>query len=127
MLHRHLFIGVNGQGELYTCGNKEVEAVKDSNKKYEVIEWRLNKEVKMLDLTNKKSELVKFFLFKKESNNAREYLLPNFISQCAKFHGISGIMVTSTIDISITNYVFFDFEKKWFDCINLTYDVTPSI
>jgi len=127
----HGRFNVNGQGELYTCGNKEValkeiNAVKDSHKKYEIIEWRLNKKVKMLDLTNNDSELVKYCLFKRESNNAQEYLLPNFIAQCAKYNGISGIKIKSTIDISITNYIFFDFEKKWFDFIDLAHDVTLS-
>ena len=121
---------VNGQGELYTCDNKdtalkEVGAVNDMDKVYEIIEWKLNKEVKMLDLSNKDSELVKFCLFKKVSNNSQEYILPNFLAQCAKYHGINGIKVNSTIDGAHSNYVFFDFENKWFEFIDLKFNVIP--
>ncbi|MDN3362218.1 RES family NAD+ phosphorylase [Priestia megaterium] len=124
----HGRFNVKGQGELYTCENKdvalkEIGAINQVNKKYEIAEWKLIQEVRLLDLTNKDSELVKFCLFKKISHNAQEYILPNFLAQCAKYHNINGIKVSSTIDERYNNYIFFDFENRWFKLLELRYDI----
>ncbi|PFW45161.1 RES family NAD+ phosphorylase, partial [Priestia megaterium] len=127
----HGRFNVKGQGELYTCESenvalKEIGAINQVNKKYEIAEWKLIQEVRLLDLTNKDSELVKFCLFKKISHNAQEYILPNFLAQCAKYHHINGIKVSSTIDERYNNYIFFDFENRWFNLLDLKYDIRAN-
>ncbi|TRZ39384.1 RES domain-containing protein (plasmid) [Niallia circulans] len=108
---------VVGQGELYTCNNKEVailECAKDKTTTVDVIEWELQETVKMIDLTDKKSPLVQYCSFSAETSSGLEYLVPNFIAQCAKSKGITGIVFPSTLNSEFYNYVFFDYQKKWF-------------
>ncbi|WP_255255918.1 RES family NAD+ phosphorylase, partial [Bacillus toyonensis] len=117
-----------GQGELYTCEDrdvalKEVNNIANSDLVYDIVEWKLNESVKMLDLSNSTSPLVQYCSFTKTSQNGQEYFLPNFLAQCAKYHGISGIRYKSIASSNALNYVFFDFEKKWFSSISLT----PSV
>nr|WP_279391932.1 RES family NAD+ phosphorylase [Virgibacillus halodenitrificans] len=124
----HGRFNVKGHGELYTCENKdvalkEIGAINQVNKKYEIAEWKLIQEVRLLDLTNENSELVKFCLFKRISHNAQEYILPNFLAQCAKYHHINGIKVSSTVDERYNNYIFFDFENRWFNLLEMKYNI----
>ena len=123
----HGRFNVKGQGELYTCDNKEIalKEISSSDKdcRYEIIEWKLIQTVFLLDLTDNHSPLVKYCSFKKQSNNEQEYILPNFIAQCTKFHEITGIKFSSVVEPNVNNYVFYDYEKKWFEFINMDIDV----
>jgi RES domain-containing protein len=116
-----------GQGELYTCENKNVAlkevASNDQDLRYDIIEWKLEKSLNVLDLASSDSPLVQYCSFEKTSKNGQEYLLPNFLAQCAKYHGISGIRYKSVANPAVLNYVFFDFEKKWFSRVNLETDI----
>ncbi|WP_223702744.1 RES family NAD+ phosphorylase [Sutcliffiella deserti] len=110
-----------GQGELYACNNKEVaimECAKDNQTTVDVIEWELNENVSLIDLTDKESPLVQYCSFSAETSSGLEYLVPNFIAQCAKSRGITGIVFQSTQVESALNYVFFDYQKNWFKTIN---------
>ena len=113
---------VVGQGELYTCNNKEVaiiECAKDKTTTVDVIEWELLETVKMIDLTDKKSPLLQYCSFSAETSSGLEYLVPNFIAQCAKSKGITGIVFPSTLNSEFYNYVFFDYQKSWFRLVTL--------
>ncbi|MFJ9960525.1 RES family NAD+ phosphorylase [Streptomyces avermitilis] len=113
---------VVGQGELYTCDNKEIairECVKDKDTTFDVIDWELIEPVKMIDLTNKKHPLVEFCTYSLESSSGLDYLVPNFIAQCAKSKGITGIVYRSKFNDDVYNYVFFDYQYNWFRLVSL--------
>ncbi|MGD6870599.1 RES family NAD+ phosphorylase [Sutcliffiella horikoshii] len=110
-----------GQGELYACNNKEVaimECAKDNQTTVDVIEWELKENISLIDLTDNESPLVQYCSFSAETSSGLEYLVPNFIAQCAKSRGITGIVFRSTQAESALNYVFFDYQKNWFRTIN---------
>ncbi|WP_255285602.1 RES family NAD+ phosphorylase, partial [Bacillus wiedmannii] len=127
----HGRFNVIGQGELYTCSSGEIAlkevAVENPDYRYDIIEWELLQPVSLLDLSSYDSPLVQYSSFEKTTSNKQEYLLPNFLSQCAKYHGITGIRYKSIVDNSEMNYVFFDFEKKWFKTINLQVNVEYKV
>jgi ribosome modulation factor len=109
---------VVGQGELYTCDNKDV-AVKECTKgittTVDVIEFELIEKIELIDLTDKVSPLVQYCSFSLDTSTGLEYLVPNFIAQCAKSKGIDGITFISNQDEKVLNYVFFDYKKGWFE------------
>ena len=116
-----------GHGELYVCDRKEVaikEVIsKDDELMYEIIEWRLEKTVKLLNLVQTNSPLSKYCSFHKNTPNGQEYLIPNFIAQCAKHQKITGIRYNSVHDDKAMNYVFFDFEENWFNTLRIDVDL----
>ncbi|MBU8879228.1 RES family NAD+ phosphorylase [Bacillus sp. FJAT-29790] len=117
-----------GQGELYTCDTKEValsEIVSDNpNLRYDIIEWQLMQPVGLLDLSDSESPLVQYCSFEKKTPNRQEYLLPNFLAQCAKYYGIYGIIYKSVAHPYALNYVFFDYEQRWFNTVDMEIDKT---
>lgn len=123
----HGRFNVIGQGELYTCSSRNVAlkeiAVESSDLSYDIIKWKLNQPVRLLDLSSYDSLLVQYTSFDMSTSNKQEYLIPNFLSQCVKFHGITGIRYKSITDSNAKNYVFFDFEKRWFETINMEVDI----
>ena len=123
----HGRFNVNGQGELYTCESKEVALMEitsnNSEVRYELIEWKLNENVQLLEFTDADSPLIKYCSFQKQTKNNQEYILPNFIAQCAKFHGITGIKYSSVVEPSSNNYVFLNFERTWFEKIKMENDL----
>ncbi|MGH1276637.1 RES family NAD+ phosphorylase, partial [Bacillus cereus] len=119
---------VVGQGELYTCDKKEIavkECVKEENVTVDVIEWELIENIKLIDLTDIDSPLVQYCSFSAVTSSGLEYLVPNFIAQCAKSKGIDGIVFISNQKSDALNYVFFDHQKKWFKTLGL-YEVISS-
>ncbi|MEH6940100.1 RES domain-containing protein, partial [Bacillus sp. JJ664] len=111
-----------GHGELYTCSNKEVavtECKKGNNDVIDVVEWEVLENLNLIDLTNKESPLVKYCSYNADTSLGLEYLVPNFISQCAKSKGITGLVHKSTKDENALNYVFFDYLEKWFRFVNM--------
>ncbi|WP_339229831.1 RES family NAD+ phosphorylase [Oceanobacillus sp. FSL K6-2867] len=123
----HGRFNVIGQGELYTCSSRNVAlkeiAIESSDLRYDIIEWKLIQPVRLLDLSGYDSPLVQYTSFEMSTSNKQEYLIPNFLSQCVKFHGITGIRYKSIAESNATNYVFFDFEKRWFETINMEVDI----
>ncbi|MGG0090967.1 RES domain-containing protein [Bacillus altitudinis] len=117
-----------GHGELYTCNVKEValnEIVSDDpNLIYDIIEWKLTEPVKLLDLSDSGSPLVQYCSFEKSTQNGQEYLLPNFLAQCAKYHGVYGIIYESVVNPAALNYVFFDYQERWFNTVDMEFDKT---
>ncbi|MED1531692.1 RES domain-containing protein [Bacillus altitudinis] len=117
-----------GHGELYTCNVKEValnEIVSDDpNLRYDIIEWKLTEPVKLLDLSDSGSPLVQYCSFEKSTQNGQEYLLPNFLAQCAKYHGVYGIIYESVVNPAALNYVFFDYQERWFNTVDMEFDKT---
>ncbi|PEU04132.1 hypothetical protein CN527_04510 [Bacillus cereus] len=119
-----------GQGELYTCDVKKValsEVASDNpNLRYDVIEWQLSSPVKFLDLSNSQSPLVQYCSFEKTTQNGQEYIFPNFLAQCAKYHGVNGIVYRSVANPQALNYVFFDYEQSWFKTIDFEVDIEQT-
>jgi RES domain-containing protein len=116
-----------GHGELYVCDDKKTalqEAVSSENGiKYEIIEWKLEQTLNVIDLTTSTSPLSKYCNFQKKTLNGQEYIIPNFLAQCAKYHRIAGIRYNSVKDNNVNNYVFFDIKQEWFQPIKLDVDV----
>ena len=116
-----------GHGELYVCDSKKVaikEVVyKDEGLMYEIIEWKLKKPMKLIDLAQTNSPLSKYCSFHKNTPNGQEYLIPNFIAQCAKHQKITGIRYSSVHDNEAMNYVLFDFEENWFNTLRIDVDL----
>ncbi|MGG4446580.1 RES family NAD+ phosphorylase, partial [Brevibacillus porteri] len=111
-----------GHGELYTCDNKEtaIEELKVSSAScVDVVTWRLQTPLDVLDLVEVDSPLVRYCSYTKQTATNLEYLVPNFLSQCAKFVGIHGIRFRSNMNNQVINYVFFDFEHRYFKTVNL--------
>ncbi|MBG9775372.1 hypothetical protein ABD71_20550 [Brevibacillus laterosporus] len=109
---------VVGQGELYTCDSKDVaikECTKGTSTIVDVIELELIEKVHLIDLTDKVSPIVQYCSFSADTSHGLEYLVPNFIAQCAKSKGITGIVFSSTQNEDALNYVFFDYKKGWFE------------
>jgi hypothetical protein len=124
----HGRFNVNGQGELYTCESREVAlkeiASDNANYRYEIIHWKLIQKVKLLDFSNLESPLVKYCSFRKKTQNGHEYILPNFIAQCVKYHRISGIKFSSVAEPGIFfKLCFFDFETNWFKTMKMENDI----
>ncbi|MDK7416877.1 RES family NAD+ phosphorylase, partial [Bacillus paranthracis] len=121
---------ISGQGELYTCDVKEValsEIASDNpNLRYDIIEWQLSIPVKFLDLSNSQSPLVQYCSFEKTTRNGQEYIFPNFLAQCAKYHGVHGIVYRSVASPQALNYVFFDYEQNWFKTIDFEFDIVQT-
>ncbi|WP_084374945.1 RES family NAD+ phosphorylase, partial [Neobacillus soli] len=118
----HGRFNVVGQGELYTCDNIDVavkECTKDLDITVDVIQWELTESIKMIDLTDVNSPLVQYCSFSADTSSGLEYLVPNFIAQCAKSKGLAGIVYISNQDSNALNYVFFDYQKGWFKTLNI--------
>ena len=117
----HGRFNVIGQGELYTSSNREValkEVAKENHEiRYDIITWELQKPVSLLDLSSYDSPFEKYISSEKKTSNNQQYLVPNFLSQCVKFHEITGISYNSVMDRGEMNFVFFDFEKGWFKTV----------
>ncbi|MGJ9383892.1 RES family NAD+ phosphorylase [Salipaludibacillus sp. CF4.18] len=122
---------VSGQGELYTCDIKAValsEITSDnSNLKYDIIEWKLQQPVKILDLSDSDSPLVQYCSFEHSTQNGQEYIFPNFLAQCARYHGVYGIVYKSVENPEALNYVFFDYEQRWFKTIDFEIGISHSL
>uniref|UniRef100_UPI001BB35331 RES family NAD+ phosphorylase n=1 Tax=Bacillus hominis TaxID=2817478 RepID=UPI001BB35331 len=118
----HGRFNVVGQGELYTCDNKDIavtECVKGADITVDIIEWELIEDIKLIDLTDIESPLVQYCSFSAETSSGLEYLVPNFIAQCAKSKGIAGIVFISAQKSDALNYVFFDYQKGWFKTLGV--------
>jgi hypothetical protein len=106
-----------GQGELYTCDNKDVairECLKDHDLSFDIVELKLKTSVDLIDLTDKSTPLVQYCSFSMQTSSGLEYLVPTFIAQCAKMKGITGLIFNSTQDDKALNFVFFDYLRSWF-------------
>jgi hypothetical protein len=111
-----------GHGELYVCDDKNVaiqECTKGNDMTVDLIEWELVEKVKLIDLTERDCPLIKFCNFSVQTSKNLEYLVPNFISQCAKLKGLTGFVFTSTIDKNAHNFVFFDYLDRWFRFVKI--------
>lgn len=81
-----------------------------SEDSYTTIEVELQSKFDMLDVRGYNIPI--FYLChdradEKNGNYNKQYLLPNYISDCAKFNGFDGIIFKSVVNEEITNYAFF--------------------
>ncbi|WP_157966786.1 RES domain-containing protein [Brevibacillus sp. Leaf182] len=106
----HERFNVWGQGELYTCDNKEtaIEELKVTSACVDVVTWSLQTPLDVLDLVEVDSPLVRYCSYTKQT-----------ATNLAKFVGIHGIRFRSNMNNQVINYVFFDFEHKFFKTVNL--------
>lgn len=113
-----------GQNYLYTSEKLEI-AIKEVKQKksdnYTWIELKVIKPFSIINIRDKNISLFEYCHFKSEDKKNKmntEYLLPNFIADCAKQVGFEGIMYYSVIDNTTNNYVFFKPGKRDFEITN---------
>ena len=110
----------NGQNHLYTSTQLET-AIKESDiQNTEIYTWikiKLINELTLLDISNKKIPLFQYCHIESEDKTKSlniEYLLPNYIADCAKHVGFNGIIYNSVTSANVVNYVFFNCGKRDF-------------
>jgi len=104
----------------------EININKDD--KYSQIEIKLKKQCLMLDIRNLDIPVFKMCHNKIERANDYfniEYVLPNYLSDCARKSGFDGIIYRSTIDYNATNYAFFYLTENDIEKID-RYDNLPD-
>ena len=102
-------------------GVKAELGINDKNlKKNTIIKVTNTRPFKVIDLSTNSSPIIA--LCNKPSNSDSilkiEYLVPNFISQCCKYHEIDGIVYPSTHIPTEKNYAFFNIYKDSFRIID---------
>lgn len=86
--------------------------------KFTWIQLKLKNELSVLDITDIDIPLFNMCHKKAEQTNFNlsiEYLIPNFISDCARFHGFDGISYRSVHDYVSKNLVLFKAGKRDFN------------
>jgi hypothetical protein len=112
-----------GKGYLYVSRKEEtaiLEMKQPAGTIYDVIEWGFDEQITMIDVTNKDLPLFRSCMFKAsgQSKIKKEYLVSNFLSQCCQIEHIDACKYKSVLTPTVSNYVFFDYRKRWFNCVN---------
>jgi RES domain len=114
-----------GQNPLYLSEDLEIakkEAGVISSTKYTYIELQIKRSFSLLDITENEIPLFKSCHTKAdnpESNMHIEYLLPNYISDCAKINKFEGIIYRSIHSDIINNIVIYESSKRDFNILTL--------
>ena len=121
--NRFSMIGLN---PLYLCSDlniakQEVGVEKES--KYTYIKIKIKNAFNVLDICDREIPLFNFCYHNPENKNDNlhtEYLLPNYISDCAKYHKFEGIKYMSIYDKNVTNLVLFSAGKRDFEIVDIS-------
>jgi len=109
-----------GQNPLYLCEKLETalnEASVDHTSKYTWMKVKIVNAFEMLNITNNEIPLFKSCHRRTEDGNKNmytEYLVPNYISDCAKHIGFDGIIYNSVYDCNCKNFVLYKAGKRDF-------------
>jgi hypothetical protein len=120
--NRFSMIGIN---PLYISTSLEVAALEtsiDEKTKYTWIELQVKSDLNVLDITNTNIPLFDQCHKQTEKNNMNlhlEYLLANYIADCAKNCGFDGIKYISVYQKNAVNYVLFNTAKRDFVIKNI--------
>lgn len=105
-----------GKGVAYYSDSILKEEVGLQNEdSYTTIEVELQSKFNMLDVRS--YDIPIFYLChdkvdEKNRNYNKQYLLPNYISDCAKYNDFDGIIFKSVLNDKITNYAFFNLSMR---------------
>ena len=99
----------------------EVNKHNEIKKKIQIAEFTNNKRLYVLDIRDWKNEFSKFCLSSVEAPKRanKEYMIPNYFSDCLKLCGIDGILYKN--DDNANLYAFF--RDADFECINPNYKI----
>jgi hypothetical protein len=121
--NRFSMVGLN---PLYLAEKLEV-ALKETgvleNDKYTWMKLRIKNQFKMLNVTNDQIPLFELCHKKTSQENSNlyiEYLIPNYISDCAKYCSFEGIIYNSAQSLDDKNYVLFNAGKRDFEIMEIT-------
>jgi archaellum biogenesis ATPase FlaH len=93
------------------------------NDRFAILQCIPKHEVRLFDLTRGNYELQSFCMEATMDTNKREYLIPNFVSNCCRNVGYEGIKYKSVKDVTQINYVLFEHDMghfhtlEFYDCI----------
>ncbi|OME83657.1 hypothetical protein BK122_09560 [Paenibacillus pabuli] len=119
---------IEGNGFLYFSRDKEIAIMEMKQPSGTIIDIMNIKcepkmDIKVIDITDLEVNLFKFCMFRAgDTRVKKEYLLPNFLSQCCQIENIHAIKYKSVFDHNTSNYVFFDYMRELFN-----YQTTMSI
>ncbi|GAA0849272.1 RES family NAD+ phosphorylase [Paenibacillus glucanolyticus] len=110
---------VGGNGFFYLSQTSDVairEMKQEKGKTYDIVQFRLSAKIKLIDLTMYSCPLFDMCMYPASNNNkvVKEYLVPNFLSQCCQREGIHAIKYKSMFNSDVENFVFFDKLRSWF-------------
>jgi hypothetical protein len=114
----------NGQNYLYTSDKLKtaiVEVCIEEGDTYTWIKLILITKLKMLDIRNSKIPLFEYCNYpapKEKKQLTTEYLLPNYVADCAKYNNCDGIIYNSVRVENSINYVFFKAGRSNFGIIS---------
>ena len=113
-----------GQNYLYTSEKLNIAKEEVNMKKEDLYTWihlEIKNPFRILDIRNNNIPIFEYCHLKSEDKNSKintEYLLPNYIADCAKQIGFEGVQYYSIIDNITNNYVFFKPGIRDFIVIN---------
>lgn len=118
----------HGLATLYFSDSKDSvisELCVSKGQKVTIIKVRILRPLNIIDLTADTSPIISLCNkpISNKSNTNTEYLIPNYISQCCKYHHIDGIAYQSVNQPIAQNYAFFDIHKDSFEVVDLINDV----
>lgn len=109
-----------GLNPLYLCSSLDVAKLETeitALSKYTYIRINLTNKLQVLDITDSDIDLFNYCHKKAEKTSVNlytEYLLPNFVADCAKACGFDGIIYNSVHNDTAKNYVLFEVGKRDF-------------
>lgn len=114
-----------GHNPLYLAGDLEtakIETGVTEKSRYTWMEVELVNDFNLLNVTDEKIPVFDYCHKKSTKSGAvltTEYLMPNFISDCAKDLGFDGLVFNSVHSDTVKNYVIFGAGKKDFRVIDI--------
>ncbi|SEL31671.1 RES domain-containing protein [Paenibacillus sp. OK003] len=111
---------IEGNGFLYFSRDKDIAIMEMKQPSGTIIDIMNIKceprmDIKVIDITDLEVNLFKFCMFRAgDTKVKKEYLLPNFLSQCCQIENIHAIKYKSVFDHNTSNYVFFDYMRELF-------------
>ena len=126
LFYIHLKVGFRRLEYLYfseTLETAKEEVELTEKEKFTYIHVNLLNPKRVVDITDISIPLCSSCTKKKtmtENTLEINYLIPNFISNCAAYLGFDGIVSLSTKDFNKKNYTFFNSYPNEFKCIECT-------
>jgi len=106
----HLYLSTDLDATLQELGVKAEE-------KYAILKCTPRHEIQLFDLTRGEYSLQNFCLKNTIESNKKEYIFPNFISNCCRRAGYEGIKYRSVKNSTQINYVLFEHSMGNFETI----------
>ncbi|MEK5464928.1 RES family NAD+ phosphorylase [Paenibacillus sp. FSL R7-0210] len=109
-----------GNGVLYLSRSQDTAILEMKQPKgaiIDVMKLNFDAEIKLIDITKFDIPLFQYCMYKASNNTKikKEYLVSNFFGQCCQREKIHAIKYKSVFSHNISNYVFFDYMREWFN------------